>query len=55
MIIRIIKDKITFVMHDVFNDEAIVREAKKIIGKRWPEVLTKETHVPLKNKIEWKY
>lgn len=31
--------KINFQMHDVFNDKAIVREARKIIKTRWPKML----------------
>jgi hypothetical protein len=33
--------KINFTMHDVFNEKAIEREAKKIIKKRWPDAVGK--------------
>lgn len=31
--------KINFVMHDVFNEKAIVHEARKMIKTRWPNML----------------
>lgn len=41
--------KINFTMHDVFNDKAIKREAKKVIKTRWPEAVGKIED------IKWEY
>lgn len=47
--VRTDNEKINFEMHDVFNQKAIGREARKIIKKRWPEVLKQDY------RLEWRY
>ena len=41
--------KINFLMHDVFNDKAVVREARKVVKTRWPKMLKGEPE------FKWEY